>query len=139
VDQTEVRRALTRADVALAPDPPNQLTHASTLVKIPEYMALGCPIVSFDLRESRVSAGAAAVYARGSDPGDFARLVDELLDDDDRRSRMGAEGRRRVEESLAWEHSEGGLLAAYERATQKAALRLRRAGGCSWSVGAAGH
>jgi glycosyltransferase involved in cell wall biosynthesis len=125
VEHQEVRRTLSRADLGLAPDPPNLLTHASTLVKIPEYLALRCPVVSFDLHESRVSAGDAAVYARGSDTRDFARLIDQLLDDEDRRLRMAAEGRRRIEARLAWEHSEQRLLTAYERAVERATRRVR--------------
>ena len=35
--------------------------------KILEYMAVGLPIVSFDLREARVSAGDAARYASCND------------------------------------------------------------------------
>ena len=35
----------------------------STMIKIMEYMALGKPIVQFDLREGRFSAQDAAVYA----------------------------------------------------------------------------
>ena len=123
VDKDEVRRTLCSTTLALAPDPPNPLTHASTLVKIPEYMALGCPVVSFDLHESRISAGSAAAYARGGDPRDFARVIDDLLDDPGRRERMAAEGRRRVEAGLAWEHSVPRLLAAYERAVAKARSR----------------
>ena len=123
VDQLEVRRTLCSSDLALAPDPPNPLTNASTLVKIPEYMALGCPVVSFEVHESRVSAGDAAAYARGGDPRDFARVIDELLDDPERRARMAAEGRRRVEAGLAWEHSAPRLLEAYARAVSKARSR----------------
>ena len=44
----------------------------------------------------------------------FAELIAELLDDPQRRERMGAVGRRRVEKALSWEVSRGGLLAAYE-------------------------
>jgi glycosyltransferase involved in cell wall biosynthesis len=114
--ELEVRRAISSADVCLAPDPRTPLTDASTLVKIAEYMSLSRPTVSFDLAESRVTAGDAAVYAPDNDPATFARLIDELLDDPARRLRMGREGRARVEGGLAWEHSERALLAAYERA-----------------------
>ena len=36
-------------DVALSPDPRNPLNDVSTMNKVLEYMAVGCPIVSFDL------------------------------------------------------------------------------------------
>ena len=78
----------------------------STMIKIMEYMALGKPIVQFDLREGRFSAQEAAVYA---DPrnqvADFAAKIIWLLDNPDERRRMGEFGRRRVEKELAWEYS----------------------------------
>jgi glycosyltransferase involved in cell wall biosynthesis len=72
------------------------------------------PLVSFDLAEARVSAGDAALYATPNDEREFARLIVELLDDPDRRARMGALGRKRVEQELSWEHSRRQLLEAYE-------------------------
>ena len=62
--------------------------------KIVEYMAMSRPLVSFDLIEARVSAGEAALYATPNDEREFARLIAELLDDPERRARMGAVGRR---------------------------------------------
>jgi glycosyltransferase involved in cell wall biosynthesis len=86
------------------------------MIKIPEYMALGKPIASYDLRESRVSAGDAAAYAAPGDPEDLARCLDELVADPRRRAWMGEAGLARVRDSLAWQHQVPALLAAYERA-----------------------
>ena len=69
--------------------------------------------MSFDLPESRISAGEAAVYAGNDDEQEFARLIAELLDDPERRAAMGATGRRRVEQSLSWNASKQQLLEAY--------------------------
>jgi glycosyltransferase involved in cell wall biosynthesis len=123
VDDTTLRRAICSASVCLAPDPRSPLTERSTLVKVAEYMAMGRPVVAYDLAETRVTAGPAAAYARGDEPEDFAQAIDELLDDPDRREAMGREGRLRIERGLAWEHSERALLHAYERAVAKAARR----------------
>jgi glycosyltransferase involved in cell wall biosynthesis len=112
----DIRRILSSADVCLAPDPPSPLNDVSTMIKIPEYMAMGKPVASYALAESRVSAGDAAAYAEGDDPKALGRCVDELLDDPERRARMGALGRERVASELSWEHSERALLAAYARA-----------------------
>jgi glycosyltransferase involved in cell wall biosynthesis len=111
-----VRRILASADVCLAPEPKNALNDVSTMIKIAEYMAMERPIVAFDLAESRVTAGNAAVYAEPNDPSSFARCIDALLDDPDRRALMGALGRERLENGLAWEHSKRSLLDAYARA-----------------------
>ena len=86
------------------------------MIKTLEYMALGKPIAAFDLVETRVSAGDAAVYATGDRPEDLADAIAVLLDDEDLRSRIAAGGRSRVEQGLTWRHSEPHLLAAYQRA-----------------------
>jgi glycosyltransferase involved in cell wall biosynthesis len=111
----DIRRWLSTADVCLAPDPPGPLNDASTMVKVPEYMAIGRPIASFDLSETRVSAGDAAAYAASAEPAALAHCVDELLDDPERARAMGEAGRRRVAD-LSWEQSSQTLLEAYERA-----------------------
>ena len=74
-DDDDIRRILSTADVCLAPDPPSPLNDLSTMVKVPEYMAMGRPIVSYDLPETRVSAGPAAVYAESPDPESLARCI----------------------------------------------------------------
>jgi glycosyltransferase involved in cell wall biosynthesis len=84
----------------------------STMNKIMEYMALGKPIVQFDLTEGRYSAQDAALYA--SDVADFGDKIIALLDDPKQRAEMGAFGRRRVVDELAWQHEAPKLLAAYE-------------------------
>ena len=114
IPDADVQRYLSTADLCLAPDPKTPLNNISTMTKIMEYMAMGRPIVSFDLVESRVSAGEAAVYAAANDEREFARLIAELLDDPGLRARMGEIGRRRVENSLSWAVSAQNLLAAYD-------------------------
>jgi glycosyltransferase involved in cell wall biosynthesis len=112
-DET-VQRYLSTADVCLSPDPKNPLNDVSSMNKVVEYMAMGCPLVSFDLREARVTARDAAAYAFDNDESQFAELIAELLDDPDRREVMGKTGRQRVEQTLSWELSRRNLLAAYE-------------------------
>ena len=109
----DVRRYLSTASVGLAPDPLSPLNDVSTMNKIMEYMAMGLPMVSFDLVESRVSAGDAALFARPNDVVEYADLLGELLDDRLRRKQMGEVGRERVAGALSWSRSQGSLLAAY--------------------------
>jgi glycosyltransferase involved in cell wall biosynthesis len=123
VEPETICRVLSSSDACLAPDPKNALNDVSSMVKISEYMAMSRPIVSFDLAESRVGAGVAAVFAAPGDHAGFARLVSELLDDPGRRAEMGAAGRERVEDVLAWEHQERSLLAAYARALEMGPVR----------------
>lgn len=107
---------LNEADVCVSPDPHNAMNDVSTMNKVVEYMTLGKPIVQFDLREGRASAGDASLYARDNDPVDFAEKIAWLLDRPQERARMGAIGRARVLDKLHWAHSAPNLLAAYERA-----------------------
>ncbi|HYQ67190.1 glycosyltransferase family 4 protein [Actinophytocola sp.] len=116
IPDEDLVRYLSTADVCLSPDPYNPLNDVSTMNKVMEYMAMSRPIVSFDLREARVSAGEAAVYAPANDEPEFARLTSRLLDDPSERERMGKLGKERVEGPLAWSNSQQALLAAYEAA-----------------------
>lgn len=104
---------LSTADVCVNPDVANEMNDKSTMNKIMEYMALGKPIVQFDLTEGRRSALEASLYARRNDPADFAAKTLELLDDPERREVMGRYGKERVENCLAWEFSERVLCEAY--------------------------
>lgn len=111
---------LSSADVCVNPDRVNPMNDKSTMNKILEYMAFERPIVQFDVTEGRYSAGGSSLYARSNDTSDMARLIAELLDDPDQRARMGRLGRERVETELSWDHQVDALIAAYERAAQKA-------------------
>jgi glycosyltransferase involved in cell wall biosynthesis len=114
VPDAELLAMLNTADVCVNPDVASEMNDISTMNKIMEYMALGKPIVQFDLCEGRYSAQGASLYARNNDPIDFAAKIAELLDDPEKRRTMGEFGRRRVMEELEWRHEVPKLLAAYE-------------------------
>lgn len=106
---------LNTADVCVNSDEYNEMNDKSTMNKILEYMALGKPIVQFDLTEGRHSAEGASLYARPNDAADLARKVAELLDDPEKRAEMSAIGRDRIVNKLSWEHTSKALLAAYDK------------------------
>lgn len=112
-----VAQILSTADVGLSPDPKNPLNDVSTMNKSMEYMAFELPVVAFDLWETRVSAGDAAVYVTPNDVHEYARAVVALLDDGLRRSEMGKLGRARVERELAWSHQRQAYLDVYRDLT----------------------
>jgi glycosyltransferase involved in cell wall biosynthesis len=114
VPDAELLAMLNTADVCVNPDVANDMNDKSTMNKIMEYMALGKPIVQFDLTEGRVSAQDASLYAERNNPVDLANKVVALLDDEALRHRMGQLGLERVKSELAWEHEAPRLLAAYE-------------------------
>ena len=115
VSDAVLMTALSTADVCVNPDPVNEMNDKSTMNKIVEYMALGKPIVQFDLTEGRYSAGDASLYARANDVRDLGDKIAELLSDPARRVAMGRVGTERVRNELAWAHQVPSLIAAYER------------------------
>ena len=123
----ELLAVLNTADVCVNPDVANEMNDISTMNKIMEYMALGKPIVQFDLTEGRYSAQDASLYAKRNDPADFACKIIELVDDPARRERMGEYGRRRVLDTLEWRHEVPRLLAAYEALWRRSPVGQGRA------------
>jgi len=118
-----VTRILSTADIGLSPDPKNPLNDLSTMNKSMEYMAFELPVVAFDLRETRVSTGDAAVYVKPNDIREYAAAIVALLDDEQARARLGKLGRARVEQELAWSHQERSYLGVYQRLTGGAQTR----------------
>lgn len=114
VPDKEMLEILNTADVCVNPDIANDMNDKSTMNKIMEYMALGKPIVQFDLTEGRFSAQQASLYARRNDEVDMAVKIVQLLDDPMLRERMGKFGRSRVENELEWKYEAPKLLSAYE-------------------------
>jgi glycosyltransferase involved in cell wall biosynthesis len=126
VPDKQLLEVLSTADVCVNPDKPCEMNNISTMIKIMEYMALAKPIVQFDLKEGRFSAGGASLYAANHDlVSDFAAKILWLLDNPDERNKMGQLGRKRVVEELAWEYSVANLLAAYGRAFSKRSRHRR--------------
>jgi glycosyltransferase involved in cell wall biosynthesis len=118
IPDADMMRYLSTADICLDPNPSSPLNDVSTWIKVMEYMALGKPVVSFDLKETRTSAGGAAVYVPPNNEEAFAKAIAGLMDDPDRRTTMGEVGKRRIKDELSWTISSRNLLSAYERLLQ---------------------
>jgi glycosyltransferase involved in cell wall biosynthesis len=112
-DERMIRDYLSTADVGLSPDPSSPLNDVSTMNKTLEYMAFELPVVAFDLKETRVSAGEAAIYVDDNDEFAYAKAVHELLQDPARCELLGRLGRERVLRSFAWCYQEAELLRLY--------------------------
>jgi glycosyltransferase involved in cell wall biosynthesis len=118
--QQQIVEYLSTADIGLSPDPKSPLNDVSTMNKTMEYMSFAVPVVAFDLTETRVSAGDAAVYVDPSgDPVDeaerYAKAVAELLDDVERRVSMGLAARDRAVRELDWAPQRERYVAVYDR------------------------
>jgi glycosyltransferase involved in cell wall biosynthesis len=131
VPDAQLLAMLNTADVCVNPDVANEMNDKSTMNKIMEYMALAKPIVQFDLAEGRFSAQDASLYAKKNDPDDLAAKIVELVDDPARRARMGAFGRRRVENELEWRYEQPKLLAAYQSLWKESARPVAHSPGAA--------
>jgi len=120
ISDEDLLRYLSSADICLDPNPSSPLNDVSTWIKVMEYMALGKPIVSFDLKETRTSAGDAALFVPPNDEARFAQAIVQLMDDPDRRRKMGECGVTRVQNQLGWHVTSQNLLKAYGRLCAKA-------------------
>lgn len=127
IPDAELLAMLNTAEVCVNPDVANSMNDISTMNKIMEYMALGKPIVQFDLFEGRFSAQDASLYARRNDPVDFAAKILELIEDPQRRAAMGAFGRKRVQNELEWRYEAPKLLAAYDSLWAQSVVRQQPA------------
>lgn len=117
ISDEDLLQILSTADVCVNPDKPCEMNDLSTMIKIAEYMAMGKPIVQFDLREGRYTAAEASLYCDAATlTTGFADKIIWLLDHPEERARMGEFGMKRVKEELAWEYSVRNLYTAYERA-----------------------
>jgi glycosyltransferase involved in cell wall biosynthesis len=123
VPDSTVIDVLSTAAVGLSPDAKNPLNDVSTMNKTLEYMAFGLPVVAFDLKETRVSAGEAAVYVESGDIAAYARAIVDLLDDENRREAMGRAGRRRIEDELGWSHQREAYLGVFDSLTDRSLVR----------------
>ena len=119
IPDAEMLRYLSTADICIDPDPSNAFNDHCTMIKMMEYMAMGKPIVAFDLPEHRVSGGDAALYATPNSELDMARKIADLMDDPQRRTRMGQLGRQRVESDLHWGRQAERLIRAYDSLTAR--------------------
>ncbi len=115
VDDKTMLQVLNTADVCVNPDKPTAMNDLSTMNKIMEYMALKKPIVQYTLKEGKFSAKEASLYAKNTDPIDFAEKIIELLDDQEQREKMGTYGYNRVLNELSWEHENKNLINIYRK------------------------
>lgn len=113
VDDRTMLEILNTADICVNPDKPTEMNNLSTMNKIMEYMALKKPIVQFNLKEGRLSAQTASLYAINTCTMDFAEKMEWLLEHKEERIKMGEFGYERIIKTLSWEHESKKLLNLY--------------------------
>lgn len=113
VAHEEIPQLLRAADICVDPAAATTVNQRSTMTKIAEYLALGKPVVAYDLLETRRTLAGAGILARPGDAEAFADGIAQLAQDPEMRLRLGRDARRRAEE-ISWDHSEQVLLALYD-------------------------
>jgi glycosyltransferase involved in cell wall biosynthesis len=123
VDDETLVDVLNTADICVNPDKPTVMNNLSTMNKIMEYMALKKPIVQYDLKEGRVSAGAASLYAINNNTYDFASKITWLLDNERERKKMGETGYQRIINELSWDYEKNKLVDFYKEVLKTKPVR----------------
>jgi glycosyltransferase involved in cell wall biosynthesis len=112
-----VRELVLDADVCVDPAPATGLNRLSTMVKLPEYLALGKPIVIYDLLESSRTIAEAGVLVPPGNAEAFADAIADLAREPERRLGLAGKARSRASE-ISWDRSERALLGAYAAALE---------------------
>lgn len=116
LDREGVRGVLARSVAGLVTLQPTQAYMDSLPVKMFEYMSAGLPVIAsnFDLWRGIIESDGCGLCVDPLDPQAIAAAIDRLIGDQDLARRMGANGRRAVEQRYNWGIEEGRLLAIYE-------------------------
>jgi glycosyltransferase involved in cell wall biosynthesis len=125
-DDFLLRAYMSTADVLISPEPRTKMNMLSTFIKIGEYMAIGKPIVAFDLKETRNTAHGACEYVENGQIEKFGKVISELTRDAERRSKMGDIGRQRAKELLCWEVQQKILNSVYNSVYRASENRKKR-------------
>jgi glycosyltransferase involved in cell wall biosynthesis len=108
----DIRPSLARAALFVVP----LRVGSGTRLKILEAWAMGKPVLSTSLGAEGLPARDGENIAIADSPDELATRALELLEDPGYADRLGAAGRRTVQEQFSWEHIGHDLLAAYEAA-----------------------
>jgi glycosyltransferase involved in cell wall biosynthesis len=122
VPHGEVLRLIAGADICLDPAPCTPFNHATTMIKVAEYLAFGRPTVAFALHETARTVAGAAELVPCDDLEAFVRCVAELSASEQARAELHRRALVRAPD-LVWEHQATTLLAAYDRLAVRDGLK----------------
>ena len=92
---------LAEIDIGLMPLPDNPWTRGKCAYKALQYMAAGVPVVADDVGVSAEVIGHGEAGLIAGRNGEWSDHLDELAGDVELRARLGAAGRRRVEQDFS--------------------------------------
>ncbi|WP_427383933.1 D-inositol-3-phosphate glycosyltransferase [Janibacter sp. G56] len=131
-DDVRFEPPVSRADLA-------QWYRAADIVTVPSYsesfglvaveaQACGAVVVAADVGGLPTAVGDAGVLVDGHDPHDWSLVIEDLLDDPDRRQELSLRAARRAR-AFGWDHTADRLLEVYEGAVAERRTAIERTAG----------
>ncbi|MCV0349059.1 MAG: glycosyltransferase family 4 protein [Nitratireductor sp.] len=116
LDRCEIESLLARSLAGLVTLHPTPSYQRSLPVKMFEYMAAGIPVIAsnFPLWREIMDANDCGICVDPLSPDQIAGAIDRLAGAPDEARRLGANGRKAVEELYNWKREEKKLLGLYE-------------------------
>jgi glycosyltransferase involved in cell wall biosynthesis len=106
---------LSLGDVAVAP----KISATEGSGKLLNYMAMGLPIVSFDVPVSREYLDGLGMYAQPGDVSSLAGALETALADSARSQALGQRLRQRVIERYSWAAASQSIIDTYDRVSRR--------------------
>ncbi len=110
VPYEDVPRWLSLGDVAVEP----KMSATEAAGKVLNYMAMGLPVVAFDIPVMREYLADLGVFAPLGDADAFAHQIEQLLDHPERARAVGLALRERAREHFSWERAGHEIERVYE-------------------------
>ena len=126
VEHARVPALIAEADIAVDPAPGTPLNHGSTMIKVAEYLAAGRPVVAYDLRETRRTAGRGRALRAVRRSRVRSRPSSRRSPLTARSESASTESARKRAPELVWEHSRSRACRAVRRTLTKAEFRTHR-------------
>jgi len=116
LDRTGVAGVMRRACAGLVTLLPTASYRDALPVKMFEYMAAGIPVIASDFPRWRaiVDASECGLCVDPCDPAAIAAAIDRIAGDPELAARLGANGRRAVEQHYNWRHEARKLMQFYD-------------------------
>jgi glycosyltransferase involved in cell wall biosynthesis len=112
IDYDKVPYYLRAADIAITP----KISQTEANLKVFSYMAAGIPTICFDNPVNREMLGDLGVYAKIGNKQSLAKVILDLLNNEERIAELGEKSRERVVKEYSWENVANKFIKIYKKA-----------------------